>query len=64
MQFRLTLGLSRILTPLAALIMLSLATLPGAEFAKADVDSPGFYQQTNLVQIFPMSAPKLPTRAL
>jgi uncharacterized protein (TIGR03118 family) len=50
MQFRLTLGLSRILTPLAILVMLSLATLP---FAKADVDSPGFYQQTNLVSDLP-----------
>jgi uncharacterized RDD family membrane protein YckC len=49
MQFRLTLGRSRILVPLAVLAMLLLAVLPGAAFAKADADSPGFYVQTNLV---------------
>ena len=49
MQFRLTLGRSRILALLAVLAMLLLAALPGAAFAKANADSPGFYQQTNLV---------------
>jgi uncharacterized protein (TIGR03118 family) len=47
MQFRLTLGRSRILAPLAVLVMLLVAALPGAVFAKAS--SPGFYTQTNLV---------------
>ena len=47
MQFRLTLGRSRILAPLAVLAMLLVAALPGAAFANAD--SQGFYVQTNLV---------------
>ncbi len=49
MHFRLTLGRSRILAPLAVLAMLLLAALPGAAFAKANTGSQGFYQQTNLV---------------
>lgn len=49
MHFRLTLGRSRILFPLAVLAMLLLAALPVAAFAKADSGSQGFYQQTNLV---------------
>src|SRR5215469_16117320 len=49
MYFRFALARSRILAPLAVLAMLLLAALPGAAFAKADADSPGFYQQTNLV---------------
>jgi uncharacterized protein (TIGR03118 family) len=49
MHFRLTLGRSRILAPLAVLAMLLLAALPGAAFAKANSGSQGFYQQTNLV---------------
>src|SRR6266700_3423874 len=49
MNFRLTLGRSRILAPLVVLAMLLLAVLPGAAFAKANSDSQGFYQQTNLV---------------
>jgi uncharacterized protein (TIGR03118 family) len=53
MQFRLILGRSRILAPLAVLAMLLLAALPGAAFAKADAGSPGSYQQTNLVSDLP-----------
>src|SRR5437660_7672482 len=49
MNFRLTLGRSRILAPLVVLAMLLLAVLPGAVFAKANPGSQGFYQQTNLV---------------
>ncbi len=49
MHFRLTLGRSRILFPLAVLAMLLLAALPVAAFAKADSGSQGFYQQINLV---------------
>src|SRR5215471_18725469 len=49
MYFRFALARSRILAPLAVLAMLLLAALPGAAFAKADADSPGFYKQTNLV---------------
>lgn len=49
MHFRLTLGRSRILFPLAVLAMLLLAALPVATFAKGDSGSQGFYQQTNLV---------------
>ena len=47
MHFRLTLMRSRILAPLAVLVMLLVAALPGAAFANAD--SQGFYVQTNLV---------------
>ncbi len=47
MHFRLTLMRSRILAPLAVLVMLLVAALPGAAFANAG--SQGFYQQTNLV---------------
>ena len=47
MHFRLTLGRSRILAPLAVLATLLLAALPGAAFATANTG--GFYQQTNLV---------------
>ena len=47
MHFRLTLGRSRILAPLAVLSMILLAALPGAAFARANTG--GFYQQTNLV---------------
>ena len=49
MHFRLTLMRSRILAPLAVLVMLLVAALPGAAFAKANAGSQGFYQQTNLV---------------
>ena len=49
MHFRSTLGRSRILAPLAVLVMLLLAALPGAAFAQSNPGSQGFYQQTNLV---------------
>ncbi len=49
MHVRLTLRHSRILAPLAVLVMLLVAALPGAAFAKANSSSQGFYQQTNLV---------------
>jgi hypothetical protein len=58
MQFRLTLGRSRILAPLVVLVMLLLAALPGAAFANAD--SQGFYVQTNLVSDIVGAPPKLP----
>ena len=49
MQFRLTLGRSRILAPLAVLAMLLVAALPVAAFAQSNAGSQGFYVQTNLV---------------